>query len=394
MKHILDLIVAETDYRNDILQYKHVDLSAILRSTGPPKVPKPDAFPASATNIPELLQLIQSIIGETGLFLARHKAIHYPESEIFMQKGVIRSNCIDCLDRTNSFQYIVGRELIKKQLKALGIIANHVTLKEDCDILEITNELYESVGDALSLQYAGSKAHKRSTSMLTDIFTSAKRYINNAMKDSDKQKRINLFLGLATPHGKSENDEDLLLPLPRPPLDSAKNHIKFKYFLGILLWNSWTECLETYLKKLVTNELLTRTREKLLLYLKSEQTRKDEKPRKFKDFEKIVEEHYDKSYSIILNQSNSMRRPIESPLDEEIKEQKRRSEYQKPAENSQEVPKDDFIEKYLQVCKNMGELVVTPDNKIMRKLEIYDLYSTVVKNPYKPGNKLNIDLST
>lgn len=30
------------------------------------------------------------------------------KQEIEFQNGVIRSNCVDCLDRTNSFQEIIG----------------------------------------------------------------------------------------------------------------------------------------------------------------------------------------------------------------------------------------------------------------------------------------------
>ena len=88
---------------------------------------------------------------------------------------------------------------------------------EDSNLLELVTQLYESVGDVISIQYAGSKAHKRSTNMITDMFTSAKRYFNNAISDSNKQKRINLFLGLVTPSDKYKDDDYLLLPIPKGP---------------------------------------------------------------------------------------------------------------------------------------------------------------------------------
>lgn len=39
------------------------------------------------------------------------------------QNGVIRANCVDCLDRTNSFQQLVGETVLSIQLGRL--------LKED-----------------------------------------------------------------------------------------------------------------------------------------------------------------------------------------------------------------------------------------------------------------------
>jgi hypothetical protein len=38
-----------------------------------------------------------------------------------VQSGVLRVNCVDCLDRTNVVQYYVGAHVLGKQLYALGI---------------------------------------------------------------------------------------------------------------------------------------------------------------------------------------------------------------------------------------------------------------------------------
>eukprot|EP00826_Nyctotherus_ovalis_P056132 TRINITY_DN7524_c0_g2_i1.p1 TRINITY_DN7524_c0_g2~~TRINITY_DN7524_c0_g2_i1.p1 ORF type:complete len:232 (-),score=75.81 TRINITY_DN7524_c0_g2_i1:588-1283(-) len=216
VKHISNLIASELGGDTTLLQYKHVDLSSILKFGGKRKPSRSDCQP-SAENMEQLVALIKEIVEETGMFVCRHKAIHYPKSELFLQQGVIRSNCIDCLDRTNSFQLIVAKELVKRQLRALEILADNVFPKDDSNLLEIVTQLYESVGDVISLQYAGSKAHKRSTSMLTDIFTSAKRYFSNAISDSNKQKRINLFLGAVQPSDKCKDDDYLLMPIAKAP---------------------------------------------------------------------------------------------------------------------------------------------------------------------------------
>ena len=33
-----------------------------------------------------------------------------------LQKQIIRTNCIDCLDRTNSMQYLIGEKILELQL--------------------------------------------------------------------------------------------------------------------------------------------------------------------------------------------------------------------------------------------------------------------------------------
>ena len=36
-----------------------------------------------------------------------------------LQNGVIRANCVDCLDRTNSFQQLVGEAALSLQIAKL-----------------------------------------------------------------------------------------------------------------------------------------------------------------------------------------------------------------------------------------------------------------------------------
>lgn len=41
---------------------------------------------------------------------------------LFLQTGVLRTNCVDCLDRTNTAQFMVGKCALAYQLYALGMI--------------------------------------------------------------------------------------------------------------------------------------------------------------------------------------------------------------------------------------------------------------------------------
>jgi len=38
-----------------------------------------------------------------------------------MQEGVLRSNCIDSLDRTNAAQYVMGQVVFGHQMYAMGL---------------------------------------------------------------------------------------------------------------------------------------------------------------------------------------------------------------------------------------------------------------------------------
>ena len=76
------------------------------------------------------------------------------------QQGVLRSNCIDCLDRTNVAQYAFGLAALGHQMCALGLcdiprVGSHSTLAVTL------MEMYENMGDVLAIQYGGSAAHNK-----------------------------------------------------------------------------------------------------------------------------------------------------------------------------------------------------------------------------------------
>lgn len=78
------------------------------------------------------------------------------------QRGVLRSNCIDCLDRTNVAQYAYGLGALGRQLHALGLL-DSPNINLDNPLAEDLMGLYEIMGDTLALQYGGSAAHNKVT---------------------------------------------------------------------------------------------------------------------------------------------------------------------------------------------------------------------------------------
>ena len=53
-----------------------------------------------------------------------------------LQNGVARTNCIDCLDRTNAAQFVIGKRVLGLQLQVLGVI-EHDILDYDTDAMNM-----------------------------------------------------------------------------------------------------------------------------------------------------------------------------------------------------------------------------------------------------------------
>lgn len=124
-----------------------------------------------------------------------------------VQTGIIRTNCVDCLDRTNTAQFAIGKCVLGYQLCALGIL-DSPKLEFDTDCVRMLESLYEDHGDTLALQYGGSqlvhriKTYRKTapwTSQGNDIMQTLSRYYSNTFSDAEKQNTINLFLGLFVP---------------------------------------------------------------------------------------------------------------------------------------------------------------------------------------------------
>ncbi|AFM98004.1 Sac-like phosphoinositide polyphosphatase [Encephalitozoon hellem ATCC 50504] len=70
-----------------------------------------------------------------------------------LQSGVIRTNCIDCLDRTNISQFVIGELMFEKQI-------SHFNIESKEHLFEQLKNLWYKNGNSLSMQYSGSFALK------------------------------------------------------------------------------------------------------------------------------------------------------------------------------------------------------------------------------------------
>jgi hypothetical protein len=116
---------------------------------------------------------------------------------ILQQEGIFRTNCLDCLDRTNLVQTIISK-------MALEVFLSHKSLRANQDFWMRHSSMWADNGDALSRIYAGTGALKSSftrhgkmslAGALADARKSATRmYINN-FADKGRQNTIDMLLG-------------------------------------------------------------------------------------------------------------------------------------------------------------------------------------------------------
>ena len=191
-----------------------------------------------------LSDISKSVLPDTGFFLqgevkfsneGRHTTRTVTHK---LQEGILRTNCVDCLDRTNIAQFCYAKQSLNEQLKALGVELTPSAL----DALQLLIlDIWVQNGDFLALQYAGSEAmHKveekkrpnffaidtatlgeASVGTVTDVATSqrqevrqgkdteyvlssstykaiaaVRRYYSNVSFDFERQRAMDLLLGV------------------------------------------------------------------------------------------------------------------------------------------------------------------------------------------------------
>ena len=80
-----------------------------------------------------------------------HRDLASPErswrSTMLLQNGICRTNCVDCLDRTNAAQFVFGKRALGHQLYALGVV-DSPNLAFDSDAVNMLTEMYHDHGDS------------------------------------------------------------------------------------------------------------------------------------------------------------------------------------------------------------------------------------------------------
>lgn len=123
------------------------------------------------------------------------------------QKGIIRSNCIDCLDRTNVTQNYFAQKSLNTQLQRIGVLSSTECIAMFGEDYEIFKTLWVEQGDEISLEYSGTHALKRDlvkygkqtmSGLIKDGMSAISRYYLNNFQDGIRQDAIDLISGRYT----------------------------------------------------------------------------------------------------------------------------------------------------------------------------------------------------
>ncbi|KAF8939570.1 inositol polyphosphate 5-phosphatase [Dissophora ornata] len=115
------------------------------------------------------------------------------------QRGVFRTNCLDCLDRTNVIQSNLSKEAVESLFHSLVPQGSRIGA-----LMLMHSELWANNGDLLSKIYTGTGALKSEVtrsgkmsfaSMLGDATKSLNRFVINNFQDKDRQEVIDILLG-------------------------------------------------------------------------------------------------------------------------------------------------------------------------------------------------------
>ncbi|KAK4509993.1 uncharacterized protein ATC70_006162 [Mucor velutinosus] len=181
------------------------------------------------------------------------------------QTSVVRSNCMDCLDRTNVVQSTLARHVLTQQLKELGILEANQKVEDQQEFMNSYRNVWADNADGVSCVYSGTGAlktdftrtgNRTKAGALKDLQNSITRYVKNNFLDGSRQDSFDLFLGkyhlVQDAHSPFVSNKPLrvrvvpyillfalfmlLLNLIRPNYSGFKSYTS--YFLLLLFWVS------------------------------------------------------------------------------------------------------------------------------------------------------------
>uniref|UniRef100_A0A8D2DFB7 Synaptojanin-2 n=1 Tax=Sciurus vulgaris TaxID=55149 RepID=A0A8D2DFB7_SCIVU len=180
--------------------------------------------------------------------------LHWDDFDVFtkgenvsprFQKGTLRMNCLDCLDRTNTVQSFIALEVLHLQLESLGLDSKPIVDR----FVESFKAMWSLNGHSLSKVFTGSRAleGKAKVGKLKDGARSVSRTIQSNFFDGVKQEAIKLLLvgdvynEESTDKGRMLLDNTALLVTPKILRAMTERQSEFTNFKRIQVavgtWN-------------------------------------------------------------------------------------------------------------------------------------------------------------
>ena len=126
----------------------------------------------------------------------------------YQQTAVVRTNCMDCLDRTNVVQTMIARWTLTRQLTDVGVLQPGQSTDDDRAFQILFRNVWADNADVVSKSYSGTGALKTDftrtgqrtrAGMLQDLNNSITRYVKNNFTDGPRQDGFDVFLGAYIP---------------------------------------------------------------------------------------------------------------------------------------------------------------------------------------------------
>ena len=149
------------------------------------------------------------------------------------QMSVVRTNCMDCLDRTNVVQTMLGRFMLNAMLHESGVLGRGETAQEDVKFEHLFRNAWADNADVISRSYSGTGALKTDftrtgertkAGMLNDLNNSITRYVKNNFLDGPRQDGFDILSGAYLPSTSNLGGSYLFVDR-RPPLIQAVPYI-------------------------------------------------------------------------------------------------------------------------------------------------------------------------
>ncbi|GBF66368.1 phosphatidylinositide phosphatase [Trichophyton mentagrophytes] len=172
-------------------------------------------------NVSRLVDRMSGTLEDFGDTVVQNNAV------VRCQSGVIRTNCMDCLDRTGVSQCAFGQWALEKQLKEEGY---YIDLQGSA-ATQWFNILWADNGDAISKQYSSTAALKGDYTRtrkrdyrgaLNDLGLTLTRYYTNIFTDYFSQACIDYLLGNVTTRVFDEFETNLQSADPGISMEKAR----------------------------------------------------------------------------------------------------------------------------------------------------------------------------
>ncbi|KAF2664961.1 phosphoinositide phosphatase-like protein [Microthyrium microscopicum] len=124
------------------------------------------------------------------------------------QNAVVRTNCMDCLDRTNVVQSMLGRFVLSRMLIDLGVLQEGGMVEDDQSFEHLFRNIWADNADVVSKAYSGTGALKTDFTRtgertkkgaFQDFTNSTTRYVKNNFLDGPRQDAFDVFHGVYKP---------------------------------------------------------------------------------------------------------------------------------------------------------------------------------------------------